>query len=126
MKPTTREWTAKAEADFRSAKWEGAAPDSPNWDAVCFHAQQSVEKYLKALLVEAGVHFPKTHDLGSLLDLLLPTRPGWEPLRPALNELTDIGVEARYPGATASAQDAERALKTAEEIRQQVREALGV
>ena len=31
---------------------------------VAFHAQQAVEKYLKALLVRHQVYFPKTHDIG--------------------------------------------------------------
>jgi len=40
-----------------------------------FFAQQCVEKYLKARLVEAGIAFPKTHDLEALLDLVLPAEP---------------------------------------------------
>jgi HEPN domain-containing protein len=36
--------------------------DSPT-DTVCFHAQQCVEKHLKALLVLRAIVFPKTHDI---------------------------------------------------------------
>jgi HEPN domain-containing protein len=68
MKPLTAEWVAKAEGDFATACREAAVADGPNWDAVCFHAEQCAEKYLKARLVEAGVSFPKTHDLTVLLD----------------------------------------------------------
>ena len=32
-------------------------------DAVGFHAQQAVEKAMKAVLVLEGVAFPRTHDL---------------------------------------------------------------
>jgi HEPN domain-containing protein len=35
-----------------------------------FHAQQAVEKALKAWLASLGIRFPKTHDLQQLLDLL--------------------------------------------------------
>ena len=35
-----------------------------------FHAQQSVEKALKAWLAFLGQRFPKTHDLKQLIDLL--------------------------------------------------------
>src|SRR5438552_12479354 len=35
-----------------------------------FHAQQSVEKLLKAVLAHAGVHYPLTHRLGQLIDLI--------------------------------------------------------
>jgi HEPN domain-containing protein len=54
MRPETAEWIEMAEADFRTATREVAAEEFPNYDAVCFHAQQSAEKYLKALLVEHG------------------------------------------------------------------------
>jgi len=39
-----KEWTDKAEADFSTAARELKALESPNFDAVCFHAQQGVEK----------------------------------------------------------------------------------
>ena len=37
----------------------------------CFHAQQGIEKCLKAVLVLHGVAFRKTHDLDELVDLLI-------------------------------------------------------
>ena len=55
-------------------------------------------QYLKALLVQWQVEFPKTHDIAKLLDrvaiLDLATA---ESLRNA-DVLTPFGVEARYPG----------------------------
>lgn len=53
MKRTTREWVDKAEGDATVAERELAAPN-PVSDAVCFHAQQCVEKYLKGVLEERG------------------------------------------------------------------------
>jgi hypothetical protein len=50
MKPLTQEWIEKAEGDFRTARRELQAKRLPNYDAVCFHAQQCAEKYLKARL----------------------------------------------------------------------------
>ncbi len=73
----------------------------PNYDAACFHAQQAVEKYLKACLQEADIPFGKTHDLSVLLNLLLPLHPLLERLRPALRVLSAYAVEFRYPGASA-------------------------
>lgn len=35
---------------------------------ICFHLQQAAEKLLKAWLCEAGIVFPKTHDLAKLSD----------------------------------------------------------
>jgi len=45
------------------------AQSSPD-DVVGFHAQQAVEKSLKAVLSLRGVRYPLTHDLRRLLDLL--------------------------------------------------------
>ena len=48
MKKLTKEWVAKAEADFRVADTlQHAQP--PVHDARCFHCQQAAEKYLKAV-----------------------------------------------------------------------------
>ena len=77
MKPITGEWIAKAEGDSATAQREPGATDNPNYDAVCFHAQQCAEKYLKAFLQEANVSFPRTHDLVDLLSLTLSNEPTW-------------------------------------------------
>lgn len=66
-------------------------------DTVCFHAQQCVEKYLKALLVLHQIEFPRTHHISTLLNLL-PAH-----VRPSLTadeqeRLTDYAVSTRYPG----------------------------
>jgi HEPN domain-containing protein len=45
--------------------------------AICFHAQQCAEKYLKARLTEANIPFIKTHDLPSLLSQLAAVEPLW-------------------------------------------------
>jgi HEPN domain-containing protein len=63
MKPITQEWVRKAEGDFVTAEREFSAASNQNYDAVCFHSQQCVEKYLKAKLQEFDLHFEKTHDL---------------------------------------------------------------
>jgi HEPN domain-containing protein len=70
--PITREWVDKAVGDFATAERESQVKNDPSYDAVCFHAQQCAEKYLKARLQEANIFFGKTHDLSTLLDLLLP------------------------------------------------------
>ena len=68
MKPLTLEWIDKAERDYETMERESRVSKNPNPDAVCFHAQQCVEKYLKARLCEAGERVPKIHDLNALLD----------------------------------------------------------
>lgn len=44
-------------------------PDVPD-DLIGFHAQQALEKLLKAALANAGIAPPRIHDLGELLTLL--------------------------------------------------------
>jgi HEPN domain-containing protein len=75
MNPLTLEWIEKAEGDFATAGRELRARKQPNYDAVCFHAQQSAEKYLKALLQEQGTAVPRTHMLLDLLAICLKINP---------------------------------------------------
>jgi HEPN domain-containing protein len=50
MNPLTVEWIEKASADLATAGREMRARRDPNYDAVCFHAQQCVEKLLEPLM----------------------------------------------------------------------------
>ena len=72
MNLLTLEWIEKAEGDFATAQRELRARKLPNYDAVCFRAQQCAEKYLKAMLQEAGIVFGKTHNLIILFELFTP------------------------------------------------------
>jgi len=55
MNEIVSEWVQKAQADLLTSRRELAVQDDPNYDAVCFHAQQCAEKYLKACLVLSPV-----------------------------------------------------------------------
>lgn len=125
MKPPTREWVAKAEADFQTLQRELRARKLPNLDGACFHAQQCIEKYLKARLQESNILFPKTHDLTALLDLVKPNEPLWEAFRPGLNRLSIYAIRFRYPGQSADREMAKEALRICREIRAIIRESLG-
>ena len=98
MMPITLEWINKAEGDFAMMEREGRARKRPNYDGICFHAQQCAEKYLKARLSEATIDFGKTHDLPALLDLIVSREPLWEAFRRDLAYLSDFAVAFRYPG----------------------------
>jgi len=126
MRPETKEWSDKAEADYGTAAREAAVVDFPNHDAVCFHAQQCVEKYLKALLVEGDARFPKTHDLLLLLNLAVPAWPDAESFRDDLANLTPYAVDVRYPGDRADAELAEEALKSCQRVRAALRSLLAL
>ena len=126
MKPITSEWVAKAEGDFATAVRELNAPSDPNYDAVCFHAQQCAEKYLKAWLEEHNTAFPRMHDLVALLNLCGGLLPELDPLKPRLAHLSVFGIASRYPGVRADQQAGEEALTTAEEVRTVVRAKFGL
>ena len=59
MTEVISEWIAKAASDFATAVRENSVLLEPNYDDVCFHAQQCVEKLLKALLVADGIQPPE-------------------------------------------------------------------
>lgn len=75
-------------------------------------------------MIEAGIAFPKTHDLVRLLDLLSDTEPSWEMWRPDLDILTDYAVSFRYPEESATVEEAKRAFKICKALRAQIRESL--
>ncbi|MBC7821132.1 MAG: HEPN domain-containing protein [Planctomycetaceae bacterium] len=125
MKRATREWVRKAEADYRLA--EAIAHGSePFHDQLCFHAQQSAEKYLKALLEELGQPVPKLHDLDQLALRLLPFHPTLSSLQRGFSKLTDFAVDTRYPGCSATKRQAVSALRWAGRIRHDCRTLLGL
>jgi len=126
MKPTTAEWIAKAEDDFAVMEREGQVVVHPSYDAVCFHAQQCAEKYLKARLCEADAVFGKTHDLVALLDQALDYEPSWEGFREDLAYLSDFAVGVRYPGESADVTDALEARRRCRAFRDTARRSLGL
>jgi len=65
-------------------------------DAVCFHAQQAVEKWLKAFLAYSKVEFPYTHNLAKLIEICAGIEPAFRSLLPTVAPLTPFAVELRY------------------------------
>lgn len=118
------EWVAKAENDLVNAAHTLKLGANCPTDTVCFHAQQCIEKYLKALLVVEGLDFPKTHDVEALM-ALIPTR-----LRPEIRSeeqarLTYFATRARYPGwGQISLAAARRAVAMARKVRKEIRREL--
>lgn len=126
MNPITHEWIEKAEGDFATAERESNVTSNANYDAVCFHAQQCVEKYLKAVLQESSIVFSKTHDLATLLKLALPLEPAWVSLESDMNALTIFAVAYRYPGESADATEAQDAMSKCRNFRALARQKLGL
>lgn len=61
-----------------------------------FHAQQAVEKMIKAVLADRGIDYPRTHDIDRLIDLLEANAAPLPPQARALDELTPWATQLRY------------------------------
>lgn len=84
-----------AKSDLALAK--GPASSDIMLESLCFHAQQAVEKSIKAVLIAKSIPFPRTHHIDTLIGLL----PGDVPLPPNdadVVELSEYAVTVRYPG----------------------------
>ena len=80
------------EAATRAMLDVGAVTDA----IVGFHAQQAVEKALKAVLAVYGVEFPFTHDLAGLAELCEAEGALLPPSLSDIDRLTPFGVRLRY------------------------------
>jgi HEPN domain-containing protein len=117
MKAATLEWIKKAESDYQMGVSLMRRRKVPAWDHACFHFQQSAEKYLKARLEEAGVRFPKTHDIAALLQTAAPVEPLWPAMTVAGRRLNKFAVHVRYPGEDATEAEMRTAHQDAKVIR---------
>jgi len=93
-----REWIKLARADLANTENTFRLELDPTYTTICFHAQQCIEKMIKAVLVYHDVDFPKSHDLSELIALLKP-RFNLSRALPHPEELTPYAVRTRYPGA---------------------------
>lgn len=117
-----KRWAAKADNDLRNAEHTLLLEEDCPFDTICFHAQQCVEKYLKALLIFSGVDPPWAHDVRLLTGKLpaeLTSRFDWG----RLLILNRYSVEARYPGdwEPILREDAREAVELARQVRDMVR-----
>ncbi len=120
-----KDWIAYAEEDLGSAKLLLKAKKS-FFSAVCFHAQQCSEKYLKALLILKDFDFPKTHDLVTLDSLCNQNGilTGFD--KQKLADLTKYAVQTRYPGSQPTSEESQEAINIAVEVRKFARSYLGL
>jgi HEPN domain-containing protein len=109
MNEVVKEWIAKSEGDFQTAERELSVTVNPNYDAVCFHAHQCIEKLMKALLITRDIVPPKTHDLAELYRILSSSDLLRDVSMEDLHFLTRAAVEFRYPGESADREEAEGA-----------------
>jgi HEPN domain-containing protein/predicted nucleotidyltransferase len=89
-------WLAHARSDLASAKILRANPDILPEQAG-FHAQQAVEKAVKAVLLARNVDIPYTHDLQDLVEEITGRGMAVPDEVTEAKALTRFAVEMRYP-----------------------------
>ena len=90
------EWFKMAEIDFETAKFLLNMKPAP-LEIICYHCQQCAEKYLKGFIALNGGQITKTHDLVMLNKICLPYNSIFKEIENECIELTDYGVQMRYP-----------------------------
>ena len=90
-------WLTKAEIDQRAGEFELTATPPITADIV-FHAQQLVEKSLKAFLSWNDIPFRKTHNLVELGEKCVQLDKTLEALLKSASTLTEYAWKFRYPG----------------------------
>lgn len=98
MTPSTEEairLLRLAQRDLQTYRILAAHPDASR-AATGFHAQQSVEKALKAVLTVRGATFPRTHNLEELGLLVAEIGFGLPVPARELRLLTPFAVDLRY------------------------------
>ena len=117
----------KAEGDFAVAEHElSLPPEKMVREAVCFHSQQSIEKYLKAFLASRGASIKKTHNIALLLSECSSHDRDFSGID--LGELQSYAVDVRYPEfpSIIKIQETREAFSIAGIIRKLVRKKLGI
>jgi len=113
------QWISKAEEDLLVVR-QLIKADIPVKGAIAYHCQQSAEKFLKAFLIFHGIETIKTHNIEFLLAQCKVFNISFADIDPG--NLTDYGVEVRYPGdfLEPSFNEIQTLIKIVEKIRELV------
>lgn len=117
-----KEWILKADEDLLAASHLLKAGEECPTATIGFHAQQCVEKCLKAVLVLKSIEFPKTHDIEKLVGLLPLDVVITLPIADQ-RILSVYGTVTRYPGdyEPVTVKEARRAVSMARRVRRSIR-----
>jgi HEPN domain-containing protein len=86
----------KADDDFDFAQ-VNLEEQRPFYAQICFHFQQSAEKYLKSYIIANELDFKKSHDLQILLDICISKDKSFEEVGDDCVFLSTFYIETRYP-----------------------------
>ena len=112
-----KEWQRLAGMDLKTAEYLKEMKPLPI-EIICYHCQQSAEKYLKGYLVFCGVAPPKMHDLDELCKLCLEYSDSFNGIADQCSELTAYGVQPRHlMELTLDEKDLKQALDSAKKVK---------
>ena len=131
MRPELREavvgWMDRASRDILAA--DRSLHGVPRLsEMTAYHAQQAVEKALKAFITRHQQDFPRSHDLLTLVNRCVAIQPAFEKFRGMARDLNPYVSEFRYPDGPIAPPDAdaELALELARELVKFVYDELGL
>ena len=90
------EWFEMANKDLESAKFLKDMRPQP-LEVICYHCQQSAEKYLKGYIASQDDKVIRTHDLVDLNKKCRNYVADFSKISEECLRLTDYGVNVRYP-----------------------------
>ena len=95
MKKQVENWILLADKDLHAAEIILGAED-PLTNIVAFHCQQTIEKYLKAFLIEKDIPIIRTHDLINLNAMIKEVKD-LDIDEDMLITINEVYIETRYP-----------------------------
>ncbi|MCL2342460.1 MAG: HEPN domain-containing protein [Firmicutes bacterium] len=91
------EWFQFADSDLAAAEYLQGMHPQP-MEIICYHCQQSAEKYLKGYLIfKDTVAPPRIHNIDTLCEMCSEHDGRFHEIKKACNVLTGYGVQSRYP-----------------------------
>jgi len=124
-KEILQQWLDKGNDDLRSAEYLSTMHNPTPDEIICFHCQQSAEKYLKAFLFSNDIEPDKTHNLKDLLEMCKKYNTEFSTLLSEAFILNRYSVLPRYPNEIEiSNEDRKTALSYAKKIQEFVMKVL--
>lgn len=124
-KDIANEWFVFADKDLKTAIFLLNMYPHP-LEIICYHCQQSAEKYLKGYIALNGGKLIKTHDLTLLNKMCMEYDVDFYRIEDDAIELVDYGVQTRYPFYLEIEEyDMEKAIESAERIKKFVLNKIG-
>jgi HEPN domain-containing protein len=93
---SSHDWLVRARSSYAIA--QAPKPEAAAWEDLCFEAQQSAEKAIKAVLRHRRIVFPFVHDIQNLLELLVQDGGPVPDVIKVAAVLSRYAFQTRYPG----------------------------